>query len=100
MNGGRPDDVGVGAPRKSTSEPLRSRYYSQLLELDGEPTEAAVKATEQLFSVSRSTVFAARKHLPVLAEAVPDDPAARRSLIAALKSSSNEIGELTRPLFW
>jgi hypothetical protein len=39
---------------------LEIALYSRLLELDGEPTEAAVKATEQLFSVSRSTVFAAR----------------------------------------
>ena len=62
--------------------------YSLLLELDGEPTEAAVKATEQLFSVNRSTVFRARdRRLAVWAEAVPDDPAVRRPLIAAFKSS-------------
>ena len=62
--------------------------YSLLLELDGEPTEAAVKATEQLFSVNRSTVFRARdRRLAVWAELVPDDPAVRRPLIAAFKSS-------------
>ena len=44
-------------PGKSTSETIRSRITAELLELDGEPTEAAVKATEQHFSVKRSTVL-------------------------------------------
>jgi hypothetical protein len=39
--------------------------YSLLLELDGEPTEAAVAATERTYGVTRSAVYAARKqHCP------------------------------------
>ena len=87
VNGGPPVQRGRRRAPETDIRNLKIAHYCQLLELDGEPTEAAVKATEQLFSVNRSTVFAARGRFPVLAEAVPDDPAARRSLIAAIKSN-------------
>ena len=90
LNGERRPPLQRGRRRAPENDirDFKIALYSLLLELDGEPTEAAVKATEQLFSVNRSTVFHARhRRLPVWAEAVPDDPAVRRSLIAAFKSS-------------
>ena len=74
--------------------------YSLLLELDGEPTEAAVKASEQFFSVSRSTVFTASQALIGLGGGASRRSGGASVTDRGVQIESNEIGELTRPLFW
>ena len=61
-------------------------HYSFLLELDGMPTEAAIKSTEALYGVKRSSIFSARKQYRL----VGDEPDAetRRALIAAFEATA------------
>jgi hypothetical protein len=65
---------------------MKIAHYSFLLELNGMPTESAIKSTEALYGMKRSSIFAARKKYPLLGD--EPDAETRRTLIAAFEADA------------
>ena len=76
-------------PRRASEKNMRAMaaaHYSFLLELDDTPTEAAIKSTEALYGLKRSSIFAARKQYPLVGDA--PDAETRSALMAAFKADA------------